>query len=229
MIAAQRILVASDEAGILHALGTVLAARGRAVATAATAEGAVEVVATERPDAVLLDLALGGIGALEALRRIRSFDAAVPVLVIGGVETLEAEALERGADEHVSQPWAVAELLERLDAMLSGVPARSSVLARGDVEVDIVAREARVGGRELALTPTQFDLLVCFAGRPNRTLTPRMLTAAVWGRPDAPAGVNVRVFVSQLRRRLELGKAATSIAIEPGVGYRFVPGAADAA
>jgi two-component system KDP operon response regulator KdpE len=229
MTAARRVLVVSDEPGILRALEAILVAHGHAAETAATAECAVEATAAARPDAVLLDLALGGVGALEALRRIRSFDAALPVLVIGGAEALEAEALERGADEHVSYPWAVSQLLERLDSMVRDVPTKGAVLARGDVEVDIVGRHARVGGRELALTPTQFDLLVCFAARPNRTLTPRMLTAGVWGRPDAPAGANVRVFVSQLRRRLELGRAAASIAIEPGVGYRFVPGAANAA
>jgi two-component system, OmpR family, KDP operon response regulator KdpE len=224
-----RILVVDDEPTILRALQTSLESQGYTVSGVTTGEQAVGRAASEMPDLVLLDLGLPKIDGFEVIRRIRAFAPALPIVVVSahGDDASKVRALDWGADDYVSKPFSVPELLARVRTALRhgdrSAPLEATVIERGAIRIDLLRREASVGDRLLTLTPTQFDLLVCFARHPNRVLTHRMIATEVWGEPDAAESTNIRVFVSQLRRRLDLGVKPSQIATEPGVGYRFVP------
>jgi two-component system KDP operon response regulator KdpE len=224
----RRILIVDDEPTILRALRHALEAHGYEIDAAMTGEQAVARTADLAPDLVILDLGLPGIDGLETIRRIRSFDPLVPILVLSahGDDDSKVRALDLGADDYVAKPFSMPELLARVRAALRhgdrAAPLEATVVERGDITLDLVRREVTVAGRPVSLTPTQFDLLVCFARHPDRVLTHRLLAAEVWGDPDAAESANIRVFVSQLRRRLEPMRPSR-IVTEPGVGYRFVP------
>jgi two-component system KDP operon response regulator KdpE len=178
---------------------------------------------------VLLDLGLPGIDGFEVIRRVRTFAPTLPIVVVSahGDDASKVRALDHGADDYVSKPFSVPELLARVRAALRhgerAAPLEATVIERGAITIDLLRREAQVGDRPLTLTPTQFDLLVCFARHPGRVLTHRMIATEVWGEPDAAESTNIRVFVSQLRRRLDPGTTPSQIVTEAGVGYRFVP------
>jgi two-component system KDP operon response regulator KdpE len=224
----RRILIVDDEPTILRALRHALEAHGYEIDAAMTGEQAVARTADLAPDLVILDLGLPGIDGLETIRRIRSFDPLVPILVLSahGDDDSKVRALDLGADDYVAKPFSMPELLARVRAALRhgdrAAPLEATVVERGDITLDLVRREVTVAGRPVSLTRTQFDLLVCFARHPDRVLTHRLLAAEVWGDPDAAESANIRVFVSQLRRRLEPMRPSR-IVTEPGVGYRFVP------
>jgi two-component system KDP operon response regulator KdpE len=225
-----RILVVDDEPSILRALQTSLESQGYTVSGVTTGEQAVARAASEMPDLVLLDLGLPKIDGFEVIRRIRTFAPTLPILVVSahGDDASKVRALDQGADDYVPKPFSVPELLARVRAALRhgdrSAPLEATVIQRGTIAIDLLRREARVGDRLLVLTPTQFELLVCFARHPNRVLTHRMIATEVWGEPDAAESTNIRVFVSQLRRRLDPGHSEhQTIVTEPGVGYRFVP------
>ena len=224
-----RILVVDDEPTILRALQTSLESQGYTVSGVTTGEQAVARAASEMPDLMLLDLGLPKIDGFEVIRRIRTFAPALPIVVVSahGDDASKVRALDWGADDYVSKPFSVPELLARVRTALRhgdrSAPLEATVIERGAIRIDLLRREASVRDRLLTLTPTQFDLLVCFARHPNRVLTHRMIATEVWGEPDAAESTNIRVFVSQLRRRLDLGVKPSQIATEPGVGYRFVP------
>ncbi|MDX6376976.1 MAG: hypothetical protein QOE98_1279 [Gaiellaceae bacterium] len=223
------ILLVDDEPTILRALQTALESHGYVVSSVMNGEQAVARTASIAPDLVLLDLGLPGIDGFEVLRRIRTFAPTLPIIVVSahGDDTSKVRALDRGADDYVSKPFSVPELLARVRTALRhgerAAPLEATVIERGQIRIDLLRREAAVGDRPLTLTPTQFDLLVCFARHPNRVLTHRMIAAEVWGDPDAAESTNIRVFVSQLRRRLDTGGETSQIVTEAGVGYRFVP------
>jgi two-component system KDP operon response regulator KdpE len=178
---------------------------------------------------VLLDLGLPGIDGVEVLKRIRTFAPTLPIVVVSahGDDATKVRALDFGADDYVSKPFSVPELLARVRTALRHgervTPLESTVVREGAFRIDLLQREASVGDRRLGLTPTQFDLLVCFARHPNRVLTYRMIASEVWGEPDAAESTNIRMFVSQLRRRIDLGATPSQIVTESGIGYRFVP------
>jgi two-component system KDP operon response regulator KdpE len=224
-----KILLVDDEPTILRALQVSLESQGYTVAGVTTGEQAVAKTASLPPDLVLLDLGLPGIDGFEVLRRIRTFAPTLPVVVVSahGDDASKVRALDQGADDYVSKPFSVPEVLARVRTALRhgerSAPLEATVIQRGTVQIDLLRREASVGDRLLTLTPTQFDLLVCFARHPNRVLTHRMIASEVWGEPDAAESTNIRVFVSQLRRRLDPGRTPSQIVTEPGVGYRFVP------
>jgi two-component system KDP operon response regulator KdpE len=228
-VSRELVLLVDDEPGILHALAAALRAQGYETRSAATGEQGVAIAAEVAPAAVVLDLGLPGIDGLDVIRRIRAFAPYLPIVVLSarGDDRAKVSALDLGADDYVEKPFSVPELGARLRAALRHgqrlAPLEAAIVERGTLHIDLVRREASLAGAPLDLTRTQFDLLVCFARHPGRVLTHRMLAAEVWGDPDAADAVNVRVFVSQLRRRLEPGRRPTMIVTEPGVGYRFVP------
>jgi two-component system KDP operon response regulator KdpE len=228
MTAHPTILIVDDEPTILRALRHALEAHGYEIHAAMTGEQAVARVGDVAPDLVILDLGLPGIDGHEVIRRVRSFQPHVPILVLSahGDDDSKVRALDLGADDYVAKPFSTRELLARVRAALRHgervAPIEASTIERGDLTIDLIRREATIAGRPLPLTRTQLDLLVCFARHPNRVLTHRMLATEVWGDPEAAETANIRVFVSQLRQRLEQGRP-TRIVTEPGVGYRFVP------
>jgi two-component system KDP operon response regulator KdpE len=225
-----KILLVDDEPTILRALQTALESHGYTVSAVTSGEQAVARTASLAPDLVLLDLGLPGIDGFEVLRQIRTFAPTVPIVVVSahGDDASKVRALDRGADDYVAKPFSVPELLARVRTALRhgerSAPLEATVIDRGTIHIDLLRREAAVGDRPLTLTPTQFDLLVCFARHPNRVLTHRMIATEVWGEPDAAESTNIRVFVSQLRRRLDPDHEESQIIVtEAGVGYRFVP------
>ncbi len=224
-----KILLVDDEPTILRALQTVLESHDYTVSAVTTGEQAVARTASLAPDLVLLDLGLPGIDGFEVIGRIRTFAPTLPIVVVSahGDDASKVRALDRGADDYVSKPFSVPELLARVRAALRhgerAAPLEATVIERGAITIDLLRREAQTGDRPLSLTPTQFDLLVCFARHPGRVLTHRMIATEVWGEPDAAESTNIRVFVSQLRRRLDPGSEPSQIVTEAGVGYRFVP------
>jgi two-component system KDP operon response regulator KdpE len=223
------ILLVDDEPTILRGLQVSLESQGYTVAGVTTGEQAVARTAATPPDLVLLDLGLPGIDGVEVLKRIRTFAPTLPIVVVSahGDDATKVRALDFGADDYVSKPFSVPELLARVRTALRHgervTPLESTVLREGAFRIDLLQREASVGERRLGLTPTQFDLLVCFARHPNRVLTYRMIASEVWGEPDAAESTNIRMFVSQLRRRIDLGATPSQIVTESGIGYRFVP------
>ena len=224
------ILIVDDEPAILRALFTVLDAHGYATIEAQSGERAVARVASNTPDLVILDLGLPDIDGQEVIRRIRSFDAGTPILVLSahGDDASKVAALDAGADDYVPKPFSMPELLARVRTALRhgarAAPLEAARLERGDITIDLVEHEARCADRPLPLTRTQFDLLVCFCRHPNRVLTHRALLAEVWDDPTATGTANVRMFVSQLRRQIAaVAGHAGHIITEPGIGYRFVP------
>jgi two-component system, OmpR family, KDP operon response regulator KdpE len=224
-----RILLVDDEPAILRALRTALEASGYATTGVMTGEQAVARLGEAGFELVVLDLGLPGIDGLEVIRRVRAFDARIPIIVLSahGDDQSKVAALDSGADDYVAKPFSMPELLARVRTGLRhaehGAANEGTRLERGRLVLDLVGHEVTLDGAPLALTRTQFALLACFARHPNRILTHRMLAAEVWGSPDAAETENIRVFVSQLRRRLEPGPRPTMIVTEPGVGYRFVP------
>jgi two-component system, OmpR family, KDP operon response regulator KdpE len=225
------ILVVDDEPAILRALGTILGAHDYVVLVAASGEQAVARVADSRPDLVLLDLGLPGIDGIDVIRQVRTFDPEVPIVVLSAWndDASKVTALDRGADDYVEKPFSAPELLARIRTALrhgTRSPGRleATRITRGDITADLLTREVTRGGDPVQLTRTQFDLLICFLRHPGRVLTHRMLIAEVWGDPEAADAVNLRAFVSQLRRRLEPDASRPSyILTDPGVGYRFRP------
>ncbi len=226
-----RILLVDDEPAVLRALSVALDANGYDVAAATTGEIAVRKAANAAADVVLLDLGLPGIDGLEVIRRLRAFLPTTPIVVVSawGDDETKVAALDLGADDYVTKPFALPEVLARVRVALrhrqhlSGRDEEAAVLRRGPLELDLLRRRVSVGDEEVVLTPTQFDLLACFARHPGRVLTHRAIVAEVWGDPDAADAQNLRVQVSQLRRRIEAPAGAPRlIRTDVGVGYRLV-------
>lgn len=222
-----RILVVDDEPQIHRFLGPALEAAGYAPLRAMTAAEGLRLAAERAPALVLLDLGLPDMDGQDMLPRLRAFCAA-PVVVLSAREREEEKvaALDAGADDYVEKPFALAELLARLRAVLrragaEAAPAAETVLRVGPLELDIAARVARVsGGEPLKLTPREWDLLVALMrGGAGRIVTQRQLLRAVWGPAHVEDTQYLRVYVGHLRQKL--GTAARLIQTEPGVGYRF--------
>ena len=224
------ILLVDDEPAILRALQTVLRAHGYQPTSATNGTRAIARIAADRPALVILDLGLPDVDGLEVIRSVRAFDPQTPILVLSahGDDASKVAALDAGADDYVPKPFSMPELLARVRAALRhgerSAPLEASIIVRGDVSLDLVSRDASCAGEPLALTRTQFDLLVAFCRHPGRVLTHRMLLTEVWGQPDASDTANIRMFVSQLRRHLAGASGHDRhIVTEPSVGYTFVP------
>jgi two-component system KDP operon response regulator KdpE len=220
------ILAIDDEPQLLAALGTILEGRGYRLRTARNGAMALDAVADERPDVVLLDLAMPGIDGLEVCRRLRAFSR-VPILVLSALsdEARKVKALDAGADDYVTKPFGVDELLARIRAALRRAQAQRDdepVLSVGGIELDQVARRVLVDGQEVHLTPTQYELLRVLINNPDRVLTQRTLLVMTFGPAYEDAIDNLRTFVTQLRRKVERDPSRPRrIVTEPGIGYRF--------
>jgi len=227
----RNILVVDDEAQITRVLRTTLSASGYSVRTAGDGDEALEVMRGWAPDLVISDLSMPNMGGLELCRRIRS-KSQVPIIVLSvrGEEKVKVEALDAGADDYVTKPFNMNELLARVRASLrrSATPAAEAEVSEikvGDFRIDFSTRVVLVRGREVRLTPKEFDLLTYLAKHPNKVLTHRALLAAVWGGNSTEQPEYLRVFMNHLRKKLEPESASPLyILTEPWVGYRFEPG-----
>jgi two-component system KDP operon response regulator KdpE len=228
-----RILVVDDEPQLTRVLRTGLSSRGYDVRAAADGITAFETFNDWHPDLVITDLAMPNMDGFELCRKLRTFSQ-VPIIVLSakGDEKIKVAALDLGADDFVTKPFGMDELLARVRASLrrtSTQPDNESaqaVLESGDFCIDLESRNVTVRGREIHLTPKEFDLLVYFMRRSGKVLTHHTLLAAVWGGDYVEQDQYLRVFVGNLRKKLEKGESGKHyILTEPWVGYRFNPGA----
>jgi two-component system KDP operon response regulator KdpE len=222
-----KVLVVDDEPQILRALRTALRARNYEVTTAATGEEALEEAGMQAPDLVVLDLGLPDLDGVEVIRRLRSWsDVPVIVLSVRDAQADKVAALDAGADDYVTKPFGVEELLARMRATRRRVgtgDAVQPVLRFGDLEVDLARKLVRRGGSTVHLTATEYSLLECMVTNPGKLLTHRWLLQKVWGPSYGDESHYVRVYVRQLRQKLGDDAASPSyIATEPGVGYRWI-------
>ena len=227
------ILVVDDEPTVLRALRVALEAQDYVVTAVLSGEDALSRITNGAFDLVLLDLGLPGISGFDVIQRVRLLFPTLPIIVLSaqGEDAAKVEALDLGADDYVAKPFSVRELLARVRVALrhadsaAGALAESSWLERGSVRLDLAEYTATVRGEVVSLTRTQFALLACFLRHPGRLLTHRAIVAEVWGDPDAAAADNLRVQISQLRRRIEEDPRHPALIVtEPGLGYRFLAG-----
>ncbi|WP_341989847.1 response regulator [Azorhizobium sp. AG788] len=222
----QRILVVDDEPAIHRFLQPALAAAGYAVAKAEDGASALREIATYPPDAVVLDLGLPDMDGKEVIRRLRQFSK-VPVIVLSARdrEAEKIEALDLGADDFVNKPFGVGELMARIRAALRQRAPESNVeavLRVGPVEIDRPRHRVTRDGVEVKLTPKEFDLLVYLARHSGKVLTHRQILGAVWGPAHLHDTQYLRVYVGQLRQRLEAEPTAPALILtEAGIGYRM--------
>jgi two-component system KDP operon response regulator KdpE len=220
-----RILVIDDEPQITRVLRAALTAQGFDVRTANEPEEGLRVFKDWPPDLVITDLMMPGMSGVELCRELRTHSA-VPVLVLSvrDHERSKVEALDAGADDYVTKPFNTQELLARVRAHLRRAPERAtSSVEAGDFVVDAVAHSITVQGKPIHLTPKEFDLLLHLARHAGKVITHRVLLTAVWGAQSAHQPEYLRVFVGQLRKKLEAETGKQYIQTEPWVGYRFVP------
>jgi two-component system, OmpR family, KDP operon response regulator KdpE len=223
-----RILVVEDDPGILRALKTNLTRHGFEVETAETGSQALDSYSCRPPDLILLDLGLPDIDGTVVIQEVRA-RASTPIVVLSvrGAERDKVAALDLGADDYLTKPFGVEELLARVRVALrhaAGVASgTAAVFKTGDLEVDIERRRVRVGAEEVHLTPTEYDLLKTFVSQPDKVLTDRMLLRAVWGPEYGSEAHYLHVYVARLRRKIEKDpQRPRYLLTEPGVGYRLV-------
>jgi two-component system, OmpR family, KDP operon response regulator KdpE len=223
-----RALVVDDDPQILKAVRTSLGAHGFEVLTAGNGETAVDILAREPLDVVLLDLGLPGIDGLEVIARVRTWsDVPIIVLSVRDTQQEKAGALDAGADDYLTKPFGMQELLARMRAVRRRVePAEAvqPVLRFGDLEIDPGRRLVRVDQQPVHLTPTEYRLLEALATNAGKLLTHAWLLHRVWGPAYQSGAQYLRVFIRQLRKKL--GDDATRprfILTEPGLGYRWKP------
>ena len=225
----QRILIVDDEPQIGRVMRTGLSTHGFDVRVAADGEAGLDLFNDWHPELVITDLSMPNVGGLEFCRRVRLVSE-VPIIVLSvkSEESIKVAALDAGADDYVTKPFGMDELLARIRAALRrsvGAAGESSVIEVGDFRVDPNAHEASVNGREIHLTPKEFELLLMMAQHPGTVLTHRKLLAAVWGGDYTHQTEYLRVFVGQLRKKIEADPANPKyILTEPWIGYRFNPG-----
>ncbi len=229
MIDRRHILVVDDEPQITRVLRTALTAHEYDVRVAHDGESALELMKDWRADLVVTDLAMPNVDGVELCRRIRQVsETPIIVLSVRDQEKTKIEALDAGADDYVTKPFSVDELLARVRAnlrRLKEVSTTQSLIEDGQFRIDLDAHSVAVSGREVRLTPKEFDLLVYLAQHPRKVITTRKLLGAVWGANSTEQPEYVRVFVNHLRKKLELDpENPRYILTDPWVGYRFEPG-----
>ena len=222
---ATRVVVVDDDPQILRAVRTSLHARGYEVATAGNGETALERLSTEPAELVILDLSLPGIDGHEVIRRLRSFSD-VPVLVLSVREAQDEKitALDAGADDYVTKPFAIGELLARMRALERRTQPETTppVLRFGKLEVDLSRQLVRGSEGSIHLTKTEYRLLEAFVSHPGKLLTHGWLLSTVWGPGYAAETHYVRVYVRSLRKKLDDDPSRPRfIVTEPGLGYRW--------
>jgi two-component system KDP operon response regulator KdpE len=227
-----RILVVDDEPQLTRVLRTGLTSRGYDVRAAADGLAGFEAFNDWHPDLVITDLAMPNVDGLELCRRLRAVSQ-VPIIVLSakGEEETKVEALDTGADDYVTKPFGIDELLARVRASLrrASAPAADgatpTTLDSGDFHVDLETREITVRGKSIHLTPKEFDLLVYFIRHSGKVLTHRTLLAALWGGNYVEQNEYLRVFVGNLRKKIEPDAVTPRyILTEPWIGYRFDSG-----
>jgi two-component system KDP operon response regulator KdpE len=219
------ILVVDDEPQIRRTLRATLVPHGYTVTDAASGEEALSALRDAPPDLVLLDLNMPGMGGLAACRAIRqASDAAIIALTVRDAERDKVEMLDAGADDYVVKPFSTPELLARIRAALRRAPEDAPALLKlGDLTVDFAARRIHSRGREQRLTPKEHDLLRFLAANPNEVIPHRKLLQAVWGPEYGDEVEYLRVFINQLRKKIERDPANPKhLLTEPWVGYRLV-------
>ncbi|HET9838169.1 MAG TPA: response regulator transcription factor [Candidatus Angelobacter sp.] len=223
-----RILVVDDETQITRVLKTTLQSQGYEVKTAADGESALNLAVDWIPDLIVTDLSMPRMTGIELCRTVRE-RSQVPIIVLSvrEEEKSKIEALDAGADDYVTKPFSVNELLARVRANLRRVTATQEEamepLENGDFYIHPESRVVRVRGSEIHLTPKEFELLVFMARHPNKVLTHRVLLNAVWGGESVQQPEYLRVFINQLRRKIESAGKPQYIVTDPWVGYRFHP------
>jgi two-component system, OmpR family, KDP operon response regulator KdpE len=225
----RRILVVDDETQITRVLRTALSAQAYDVRIANDGEMALEIMKDWTPNLVITDLAMSNLDGVGLCRRIRE-TSEVPIIVLSvrGQDRVKVEALDAGADDYVTKPFSMNELLARIRAHLRHVaPAEATphVIAAGDFRIDLDTRSVSVAGNEIRLTPKEFELLAFLARHAGKVVTHRALLAAVWGPNSTEQPEYLRVFVGQLRKKIEPDPSSPKYLLtEPWVGYRFEPG-----
>jgi two-component system, OmpR family, KDP operon response regulator KdpE len=226
----KRVLVVDDEPQIGRVMRTGLTSNGYDVRVAADGEAALELFQDWHPDLVITDLSMPNLTGLELCRRLRVLsEVPIVVLSVKNDEKIKVEALDAGADDYVTKPFGMDELLARVRAALRRTPAKSSrdasVIENGDFRVDLEAHQVSVKDREVHLTPKEFELLLYLVKNSGTVLTHRRLLAAIWGGDYTEQTEYLRVFIGQLRKKIETNPAVPRyILTEPWIGYRFNPG-----
>jgi two-component system KDP operon response regulator KdpE len=226
-MSAETILVVDDEPQLRRVMRATLSDLGYVIVEAKTGEEAIEKVTQAHPDLILLDLNMPGIGGLETCRLLRSsIDVPIIILSVRNTEAEKVQALDAGADDYITKPFGVQELLARIRAVLrrlgSGSEESETVVHTPDFEIDFRQRKAIVAGKTVRLTPKEFDLLRYLAQHPNQPIAHRKLLQAVWG-PDYGDEVEyLRVFINALRKKIEpVPSSPKYLMTEPWHGYRF--------
>lgn len=221
-----RILVVDDEPQILRFLKPSLTAAGYDVISAANGKEALAAAATRSPDVILLDLGLPDMDGKEVIRALRTW-CKIPILVLSARdrESEKIAALDLGADDYVNKPFGIGELTARLRTALRHAAqqaAERTTIQAGSLDVDILAHRVMRGGEPVKLTPKEFDLLAVLVRNAGRVLTHRQILTAVWGPAHTEDLQYLRVFIGQLRQKLELAPDTPELILtEPGIGYRL--------
>lgn len=220
------VLVIDDEEQIRRALRSVLTAHGYSVLLAATAEEAVRLAASAKPDLIVLDLTLPDADGVDLASELRAWiSAPILVLSVRSGDEDKIAALDAGADDYLTKPFSAGELVARVRALLrrsvagAGAPA---TITHGDLEIDLARRRVTKGGADVSLTKTEFDILALLASSPDRVLTSRMILEHVWGPEYAEDRQILRVHISHLRKKIESHPSVPRyVQTEPGVGFVF--------
>jgi two-component system KDP operon response regulator KdpE len=221
------ILVIDDEAQIRRALKSILTARQYQVRLATNGEEALDMAIAQPPDLIMLDLSMPGMSGLDVCRELRAWYAG-PILILSvrGRESDKVAALDLGADDYLTKPFATNELLARIRALLrrsSGQATPPPIVEAGALTIDLAHRLVTRDGEPVALTPTEYDILAYLAQNANRVVTTSMLLAQVWGAEPGDDTQSLRAHISHLRKKIEPQPSAPRYLItEPGVGFRFL-------
>ena len=222
------VLVVDDEPAIVRALTAALQARDHRVAVATTGAEALAQAATVNPAVIILDLGLPDINGIDVCRQLRQWtDTPIIVLTAEGAESRKVEALDEGADDYVTKPFSTPELLARVRVALRHrrhpeTEDAQLIVKVGDIEIDIPHHQVTVGGAKVDLTPKEFAFLAALARHPGRVLTHRTLLRQVWGPEYGGESHYLRVYASQLRKKLNDNPPDAHLVTEPGVGYRLI-------
>jgi two-component system KDP operon response regulator KdpE len=226
--AGELVLVVDDEPAIVRALSAARKTRGYRPVAAASGAGALDVATRETPAVIILDLGLPDLDGLEVCRRIRQWsDAPIIVLTAEGAEDRKVAALDEGADDYVTKPFSMPELLARIRVALrhharASTDVEGPILDVGDLRIDLSRHEARLETEAIDLTPKEFDFLALLARHPGRVFTHRTILQEVWGPGYGTETQYLRVYASQLRKKLRDDPERPRLVTEPGVGYRLV-------
>ena len=224
-----RILIVDDEPQLGRVMRTGLTAHGFEARIAVNGDSALKTFREWQPDLVITDLAMPGMDGLMLCRELRAeSDVPIVVLSIKWDERVKVEALDAGADDYVTKPFGMNELLARVRALLRRVavkrtePVTNKILSGGDFFIDLDARLVSVRGKEVKLTPKEYDLLVYFMRNADKVIAQRTLLSAIWGVEHTEQPEYLRVFINQLRKKIEPDPSAPRYLLtEPWVGYRF--------